>query len=198
MSTHPDPDPGFSPKPAPGDLDHIRKFVNTIDLESMEEDIGDPAALAAWLTERGLLAESERLTDRDVRRAHDVREAIRKLLLANNGEPLDAQAVETLNTAAAAAELTVRFGAEGGGTLAAVRPGFDGALARLMAIIFRAMADGHWVRLKACSAHDCEWAFYDWSKNRSGAWCDMRVCGNRAKARAYRERRQRGASAKKS
>jgi predicted RNA-binding Zn ribbon-like protein len=49
--------------------------------------------------------------------------------------------------------------------------------------------------MKACALHDsCEWAFYDWSKNRSGTWCDMAVCGNRAKARAYRERR-RGQSA---
>ncbi|MGH2778535.1 MAG: CGNR zinc finger domain-containing protein, partial [Actinomycetota bacterium] len=31
-------------------------------------------------------------------------------------------------------------------------------------------------------------AFYDHSKNRSGKWCTMRVCGNRAKTRAYRER----------
>jgi predicted RNA-binding Zn ribbon-like protein len=73
-----------------------------------------------------------------------------------------------------------------------VRPGIDGALGRVVAIVFRSMADGTWERLKACREGDCEWAFYDWSKNRSGAWCDMAVCGNRAKARAYRERRQRG------
>jgi predicted RNA-binding Zn ribbon-like protein len=76
-----------------------------------------------------------------------------------------------------------------------VRPGIDGALGRLLAIVFRAMNDGTWERLKACPADDCEWAFYDWSKNGSGTWCDMAVCGNRAKARAYRERRQRGAAA---
>ena len=46
-----------------------------------------------------------------------------------------------------------------------------------------------WKRLKACRLHTCEWAFYDHTKNRSGAWCNMAVCGNRAKARAYRERR---------
>jgi predicted RNA-binding Zn ribbon-like protein len=34
------------------------------------------------------------------------------------------------------------------------------------------------------------WAFYDRSKNRSGHWCSMRVCGNRAKARQFRERRR--------
>jgi predicted RNA-binding Zn ribbon-like protein len=57
------------------------------------------------------------------------------------------------------------------------------------------MANGTWERLKACALHDtCEWAFYDWSKNRSGTWCDMKVCGNRSKARAYRERKRGAAS----
>ena len=48
------------------------------------------------------------------------------------------------------------------------------------------MADGTWRRLKACREDTCQWAFYDRSKNRSGTWCSMAVCGNRAKARAYR------------
>ena len=56
----------------------------------------------------------------------------------------------------------------------------------------RAMADGTWPRLKACAAHNCEWAFYDTSKNRSRTWCNMAVCGNREKARAYRQRQRAG------
>jgi predicted RNA-binding Zn ribbon-like protein len=59
----------------------------------------------------------------------------------------------------------------------------------LLAIVHEAIGKGHWERLKACREHTCEWAFYDHTKNRSGAWCNMQVCGNRAKARAYRERR---------
>jgi predicted RNA-binding Zn ribbon-like protein len=54
------------------------------------------------------------------------------------------------------------------------------------------MADGSWERLKVCPADDCLWAFYDRSRNRSRRWCDMEVCGNRAKVRGYRERRSRG------
>jgi predicted RNA-binding Zn ribbon-like protein len=50
------------------------------------------------------------------------------------------------------------------------------------------MSDGTWARVKACRAEDCRWAFYDFSRNRSGTWCDMAVCGNRAKVRAYRAR----------
>jgi predicted RNA-binding Zn ribbon-like protein len=54
----------------------------------------------------------------------------------------------------------------------------------------RAQADGTWPRLKACPADACGWAFYDRSRNHSRTWCDMSVCGNRAKARSYRARQR--------
>jgi predicted RNA-binding Zn ribbon-like protein len=180
------------PKAAPGELDVVRLFVNTLDLETHEDALSDPAATAGWFAERGLLPDGEELTEADVRQAREMREALRKLLLAHNGAPLEPAAVEAVNGAAKSAELVVRFDERGDAGLVPVRPGVDGALGRLLAIVFRAMADGSWERLKACPADDCEWAFYDWSKNASGTWCDMAVCGNRAKARAYRERRQRG------
>ncbi len=190
MSTDQQPE-----KAAPGELEHIRLLVNTYDLETHEESIGDPGALSAWLAERGLSTSHEPLTDADVRQAHSLREALRKLLLANNGAPLDAGAVDSLNAAGKSAELVVRFDGEGAAGLSPVRPGIDAAIGRLLAIVLRSMAEGTWQRMKACPDHDCEWAFYDGSKNHSGTWCDMAVCGNRAKARAYRERRQRGPAA---
>jgi predicted RNA-binding Zn ribbon-like protein len=182
------------PKAAPDELDHIRQFVNTLDLDSLEDKLAEPDSAAAWLTGRGLLPENELLTPADVRQAQSMREAIRKLLLAHNGAPLDATAVDTVNNAAKSAELVVRFDDHGHSALVPVRPGIDGALGRLIAIVYRAISEGTWERLKACPEDKCEWAFYDWSKNRSATWCDMATCGNRAKARAYRERRQRGAA----
>jgi predicted RNA-binding Zn ribbon-like protein len=184
------------PKAAPAELDHVREFVNTLDLETHEEQLDNPDGLASWLEFHDLLPTGETLTDADVRQAQSMREALRKLLLAHNGVPLDPAAVDAVNAAAKSAELVVRFDAHGHAALVPVRPGIDGALGRLLAIVFRAIQDGTWERLKACPAEDCEWAFYDWSKNRSGTWCDMAECGNRAKARAYRERRQRGSTAK--
>jgi predicted RNA-binding Zn ribbon-like protein len=47
---------------------------------------------------------------------------------------------------------------------------------------------GTWTRLKACSADDCQWAFYDRSPARTGCWCRMQICGARSKSRAYRRR----------
>ena len=45
-------------------------------------------------------------------------------------------------------------------------------------------------RLKICP--NCEWLFIDRSKNRSRTWCDMAVCGNRAKARLHYQRKRKG------
>jgi predicted RNA-binding Zn ribbon-like protein len=41
-------------------------------------------------------------------------------------------------------------------------------------------------RLHACASDTCRWLFLDTSKNRTRRWCDMKTCGNRAKARRYR------------
>jgi predicted RNA-binding Zn ribbon-like protein len=179
------------PKAAPGPLNHIRRFVNTLDLDDGSDDIAEPQALRDWLAERDLIDDRTELTAADVRQAHEVREALRKLLLANNGDPLDPAALDALNAAARRAELQVHIDPQGAAQLAPVRTGIDAAIGRLLAIVHTAMADGTWPRLKACALHDsCEWAFYDWSKNRSGTWCDMKVCGNREKARLYRERQR--------
>jgi predicted RNA-binding Zn ribbon-like protein len=42
---------------------------------------------------------------------------------------------------------------------------------------------------RICAAEDCSWLFLDTSKNHSRRWCDMKTCGNRAKARRYQERK---------
>jgi predicted RNA-binding Zn ribbon-like protein len=53
-----------------------------------------------------------------------------------------------------------------------------------------AMLDGSFSRLKICPGPDCDWAFYDHSRNQSGRWCSMAVCGGRVKARAHYHRRR--------
>lgn len=61
-------------------------------------------------------------------------------------------------------------------------------VARVLEAAAAAMADGSWPRLKACRADDCQWAFVDTARNRSRQWCDMAICGNRAKAQRFRAR----------
>lgn len=176
--------------PAPGPLETVRAFVNTRDIDDTIEELARPADLARWLAEHDLLtgAATVRACADDVRHATQLREALRAHLLAHHGEPTDPAAVETLDAAARRAQLTLRFTGPGTTALEPAAPGVDGALGRLLAIVSAAIDDGTWQRLKVCPADTCLWAFYDASRNRSAVWCDMRVCGNRAKVRGYRER----------
>lgn len=181
--------------PAPGQLETLRAFVNTRDVDDDIEQLDTPQSLVAWLSEHELLAEdagSVRAGPGDLRRAIELREALRAHLFAHHGEPLVAGAAQVLDEASSRARLTVRFTGSDETAVQPAAPGVDGALGRLLAIVARAIADGTWQRLKACPADDCQWAFYDASRNRSAVWCDMRVCGNRAKVRGFRERTRGG------
>jgi predicted RNA-binding Zn ribbon-like protein len=83
---------------------------------------------------------------------------------------------------AARTSVVARLGEQG------VRLAGTDPLGEVVAIALTAMLDGSWPRLKVC--RKCEWAFYDNSKNRSGSWCSMQLCGNRTKTRAYRARKK--------
>lgn len=178
---------------APGDLATVEAFINTITYnwdDPSEETLTDVGALDRWLSSHGLLDPGEEITDEeDLQRAIALREALRELVYANHDEvPPPDEALELLERGSRSAPLAVAFAEDGHGCLAPVGSGLDRAVAALLAIVFHAMHDGTWERLKACRNDGCRWAFYDASRNRSGRWCDMAVCGNRAKVRAYRQR----------
>ena len=175
--------------PAPGRLALVQRFVNTVDFEHGREMLSDPARLGAVLAELGLLSAGEHPTDADLDRARTVREALRSLALANNGG-VDGGggAARVLEEAAASARLGIAFDGRGA-RLEPVAPGVTGALGALVGIVYTAMADGTWPRLKACQRDVCHWLFYDRSRNRSAVWCRMAVCGNRTKTKAYRARK---------
>lgn len=172
---------------APGELELVRGFVNTLEIEEAADQLASPAALVDWLGSHGLLRGGA-ATRADLANARRLREALRVLLLANNGVSVRKEAAVTLNRAARRAGLGVRFEPEGTARVEPEARGVDGALGRLLAIVSAAMADGSWERLKACRAEDCRWAFYDHARNRSRHWCSMAVCGNRTKARTFRRR----------
>ncbi|WP_030529914.1 CGNR zinc finger domain-containing protein [Prauserella rugosa] len=64
----------------------------------------------------------------------------------------------------------------------------DTAVGAVYTAALRLAVLGTWQRVKICPADDCLWAFYDESRNRSRTWCSMSVCGNRVKARTFRQR----------
>ena len=179
-------DPGGR-APAPGPLRVVQRFVNTVDFENGIEELTDPAALEHALEDIGVLAGVE-LGPSDLERALRVREALRALLLANNGIEVERSTLATLEESARRGRLTVDFDVDGRAQLVPGAPGLDGALGRIVGVVHTAMADGSWPRLKACPRHICRWVFYDRSKNRNSRWCAMSVCGNRIKTAKYRGR----------
>ncbi|HEX7005025.1 MAG TPA: CGNR zinc finger domain-containing protein [Trueperaceae bacterium] len=176
-------------KPAPGDLAYLQGFVNTADLESGRDDFASREALAGWLRHHGLLDEGTGVSEEERLRVVEFREALRSRLGANNGEPLDPDSLDKLEQVAAVVPLHLHHLDDGGVELHAAGDGVSFALGELQAVIYRAMLEGTWSRLKTCQSDSCRWAFYDASKNRSGTWCSMEVCGNRTKVRSHRQRK---------
>src|SRR5580765_857242 len=153
--------------PAPGDLELVCRFVNTLDIDHEIEELATATGLRDWLAERQLLEPGASVSDADRRHAVELREAFRAMLVANAGLELDPGAAPALDAAAARARLSVRFDEHGHARLTPQAAGVDGALGRLLAIVAEAQDEGTWPRLKACLCDDCQWAFYDRSRNRS-------------------------------
>jgi predicted RNA-binding Zn ribbon-like protein len=180
---------GLQPKPAPGPLATVQGFVNTRNIMHGYDLLESVEGAADWLAGCGLLDKGVRLTGEDLARLVGFREGLRGLLLVHNGRVEgDAGA---LNELAEDALLRVRFDGEGMPGLLPAGSGtaVGGVTARLLVAAVAAASEGTWRRLKVCRNEGCLWAFYDGSKNRSGSWCTMDVCGSRAKMRAYRQRR---------
>jgi predicted RNA-binding Zn ribbon-like protein len=166
----------------------ITDFVNTRDLLDSEEALVTPADLGGWLLAHGLVPEAPRVSAVDLKEAKALREALRTLLLANNAVDVDVDAATAvLDSVARRAKVELRFH-DGLPVLVSSASGTPGALGQILASVQALTADGSWARLKACRARDCEWAFLDNAKNHSRAWCSMSSCGNREKARLFRER----------
>jgi predicted RNA-binding Zn ribbon-like protein len=179
---------GTEAQPPPHGLSLVIDYVNTFDREEGSEAISSPGELGEWLQAHGLLdrSASRRAGDGELRRAVALREELREHMFANNGDRAADWAA--LDGIARRGQLQVRFTAAGEALLEPSAEGLDGALARLLVPVALSVQDGTWRRVKACAADDCQWAFYDRSRNHSGRWCDMAVCGNRTKVRSYRAR----------
>jgi predicted RNA-binding Zn ribbon-like protein len=176
----------------PAWLEPVLAFINTVDVElGVDQLAGGPPALGDWLAGRGLLPDGPTPTRSEYRLALDLRTGLRALALANNGGPTDPEAVQGLRQALARLPLTADVDGAGGQVLRPHRlTTGPAALAVIVAGYARAVAAGEWRRIRRCPAEDCAWAFWDSSAKGTRRWCTMRVCGNRAKARAFAQRRR--------
>lgn len=110
-------------------------------------------------------------------------------LLANHaGSALPPDALDVMNRTASRARLGLELTASSGWAARVHSPGIAGGLGALIVVVADAMAAGTWSRLKVCANDTCRWAFYDESRARTGRWCSMKGCGNRAKQQAWRAR----------
>jgi predicted RNA-binding Zn ribbon-like protein len=171
---------------ADGAIGLVQAFVNTVDLQDGPEELSDPNTLRSWLVARRLIEAEAEPEETDLKHAIALREAIRGLIGGNTGGRIYPVDLATLNEAAVRSRLRPRFGTDGRARLEPDATGVVGALGRIVAAVYSAMADPDWRRLKLCGSSTCRWAFYDRSKNHSSRWCTMASCGNREKARRFR------------
>ena len=172
-------------------LELIRDFVNTYDVDDEIDSVAEPAALAAWIERAGL----DPGAGPRARRACPGPGAAR----GPAGDAARQQRRRGRPRRAGAAGGGGRAGEDRGSPSTAARwscarsrRGLAAFEAELLLAVADAQDRGSWQRIKACPAGDCQWAFYDESRNRSRTWCSMEVCGNRSKTRAYRHRHSGG------
>ncbi len=183
-----DPDPRWTSdlKPAPGELRIVQAFLNTADF-TQEPDVASPRSVAHCLGIWGLVAPGEDLGGGGLKRAIEVREALRALLVAAQWDKSSDAPADRLDRAMTDATLRVRFGADGRARFEPVPDDLEGALARLCGIVVAAQLNGTWERMKICLGEKCRAAFFDFSRNQSGKWCSSR-CSSRRASLTYRNR----------
>jgi predicted RNA-binding Zn ribbon-like protein len=170
------------------DLETVRAFLNTVDLEAGTDALSEPAGLARWLVEAELAVEPPEVGDADLQRARRLRAALRDLARSHHDAVDDPHATHELSQLADDLDVAVAFTPDGGLELTSHADGPTRLLGHLVAAVAAGTTDGTWQRTKLCGDDACAWAFHDASRNRSGRWCSMAVCGNRAKARSFRAR----------
>jgi predicted RNA-binding Zn ribbon-like protein len=178
---------------SPPELERLREFVNTRDIEAGTDVLATAEEGTEWLHDRGLLDSGEPLQPDGIERIVRFRETIRDALTANHdASDMPPHVRDELNEAIRRAHVAPEI--EAGGV--AMRPstsGPDGAIGMLLVPMLEAMTSGTWQRLKVCGNDACRWAFYDQSRSKGRKWCSMAVCGNRAKQDTWRANQARPA-----
>jgi predicted RNA-binding Zn ribbon-like protein len=169
-------------------LNLIEEFLNTLDERSFSrhgqthlggERLTSPSELANWLTAHDLADADVEVGQADLAGAIAFRTALRRSL---SGE---------VDSANAFIDYPLRLAPRRSGGLRVAAGSARQWLNVLVETVAENVCRGEWRRIKLCAAPDCRWAFHDTSRSGRGRWCDMNVCGNRHKTRAYRERHQR-------
>jgi predicted RNA-binding Zn ribbon-like protein len=177
---------GLSRSRGPGAVGLMQDFLNTTDIESETDLVDTPSALSTWLASAGLAGAAGNVSATEHARVIELRERLRDALEAVTHGADPSAAYEQMDQIAAEVPLRVSFG--DAAHLEPARAGSAPALGPILATVYDALGSEALGRLKVCRNEGCRWAFYDTSRNRSGVWCSMAICGNRQKGRVYRSR----------
>jgi predicted RNA-binding Zn ribbon-like protein len=169
---------------APGDLEFVRRFCNSFVRESGADRFATAEAFDRWLRSEGRKATKPSAAD--LARTVAFREALHAITVANSQQQSPVGAWEEVADLIADVTFSVRAERDGFDLVPKARSATAALLGELALICRRAHDDGTLRRLKSCV--NCEWTIYDASKNQSGRWCSMNVCGGRHNARTYRQR----------
>ena len=156
----------------PADL--IVRFINTLDVEGGLDALDTVDSWRSWLSTQGLDGCFRREGLSHLRAARELREDLRALASGERSGRVRQIGIQVALTVDGEVELSA-----------------ETAVGLIAAAAAKVAIEGRLDRVKICPADDCRWAFYDTSRNHSRQWCSMEVCGNRAKARAHREREAR-------
>jgi predicted RNA-binding Zn ribbon-like protein len=168
----------------------VRDFVNTSDHELGTDELETADGLSRWIEQTALAQDPGLASEEELDLARRLRAGLRRALELNH----DGESGSLPTLGEVLAELPVTLAWDGTApVLTTQADGVLGGLARVAVSAHDAVASGDWSRLKICAFDECEWAYYDHSKNRSRAYCEY-GCGNKLKTRAYRAR-QRAAGA---
>lgn len=162
------------------DVELLLAFLNTVNVEEATDVLDDGRSWRRWAAERGLAAADP------PDRVRAVRDALRAVVVDHHGE----HEAEVRQSPVDGVGGVIRIELSGGVPVLTA----SDALGAVLAAAARLAVMGYWERIKICPADDCRWAFHDRSRNRSRTWCSMRLCGNREKARNWRERARSAAS----
>ena len=164
--------------------------VLALDFCNTSSGRGSEGSLEHLNTARDLCDGNEALGRSLLARALSLRDAIFRLdaALARNA-PLDQADIDAIAWTQAAClakgHLTSHDGAFGWTWNPAEAPE-EVVLGPIVASAMAVLTAADRARLKQCPGHNCGWLFLDMTKNNKRRWCEMEVCGNRAKQKRYR------------
>ena len=186
-------------------LDFVNTVDNRDDPERRKELLNSYADLLEWAQGAGVLSEEEanqmqRHAARSamqaraaLRRAKVLREALYRIFstIAEAKQPSSTD-VALLDTFDKQAMAHRRIGRQEGGGFGWQWRGDGDDLDLVLWQVAKAGAElltsDLVYNVRACAAERCRWLFVDTSRNQKRRWCDMRICGNRAKARKFYEK----------